>query len=84
MTFQTELTKTPTALADISYQLFDPDPTGNEQRMADFSIQVKDQDSEIMRVRTGEMIQHMLPGEIQTMIDLLDAWRTRATAAMIP
>lgn len=84
MTFKLELTKTPTALGDIGYQFFDPDPTGGEQRAADFSIQVKDQDGQIMRVRTGEMIQHMLPAEIQTMQDLLDVWRARSIAEMIP
>ena len=72
-----------TELGDMSYQIFDPKPDSNESRSAEWSAQILDQNGEIVKVRTGAMIPNMLPEEIQTMIDLLEAWRARASG-LIP
>ena len=82
MTFEPEQNKIQTSLGGISYQFFDPKPNGDEQRTADFSIQILDQNGDVMQVKTGEMIQHMLPAEIQIIQDLLDAWRLRAQGVL--
>jgi hypothetical protein len=84
MTFEPESTRIPTSLGDMSYQLYDPRPGSEEVKAAQFSAQILDQGDKVMRVSTGEMIQHMLPEEISIMQALLDAWRTRAAAGLIP
>ena len=83
MAFEPEPNEVQTELGDMSYQIFDPRPGSEETRAVSFSAQILDQDGDVMRVRTGDMIQHMLPEEIQTVVDLVTAWRARA-AALIP
>lgn len=78
MAFTPEPNRIQTSIGDISYQFFDPNPDGGEQRAAEFSAQILDQDGQVLRVREDEMIQHMLPEEIQTILGLLAAWRERA------
>lgn len=84
MAFEPEETRIPTRIADMSYQFFDPDPLGTESRSAEFSLQILDQDDRILRVRTGDMLPHAEPIEIQTMLALLATWRARAEAQVIP
>lgn len=84
MAFEVEETRTPTRIADMSYQFFDPDPLGDEPRAAEYSLQILDQNGETIRVKTGDMLPHAEPDEIQTMLTLLATWRARAEAQVIP
>jgi hypothetical protein len=84
MAFTPDPDRVQTELGDMGYQIFDPRPDGEESRSATWSAQILDQNGQIIHVRTGEMIPNMLPEEIQTMIALLEAWRARAAAGLIP
>jgi hypothetical protein len=80
---------TPTAIADISIELTDyiagadPDeePARQEGR---YSVQVQDGDGRIMRIMTGDILEHLSSADKVWLSDFLDRMRAKATAEILP
>jgi hypothetical protein len=83
MAFTQEPVRTPVAIADISIQLFDPDPTGTETARALYSVQVRYNTGEV-RALTGDLVPHLTTQEINSLLAFMATLRTRAIAQILP
>lgn len=83
MAFPAATAPTPTAIADIEVQLYNPDPTGDAVAGATYSVQVKYSDGSI-KVLTGDLVQHLTPTQINSLLAFTAAMRTKAIAEILP
>lgn len=82
MAFTREPSRAPTAIADVSMQLYDPDPTGSEVASASFSVQVAMSDGSVM-VRTGDLAPHITTAQRNSLLAFMAALRTKAIAEIL-
>lgn len=56
MVFTPESNKVPTSIGDISFTITDFE-TGSDT--VDFSVQIKDADGNVMKIKTGDLVPHL-------------------------
>lgn len=83
MAFDKEGSRTPVAIADISIQLFDPDPTGVEQQGATFSVQIRMSDGSLV-VRTGDLVEQITVAQRNALMGFMASLRQQAIAQILP
>lgn len=83
MAFTIEPTRTPTAIGDISIDLFDPDPIGTEAKGATFSVQVRMSDGSVV-VRTGNLLPHITAAQRNALQNFMASLRAQAAAEFLP
>lgn len=81
MAFTKEPTRVPTAIGDMSVQMFTP--AGGGQGSSDFSIQVMYSDG-TMQVKTGNLVPHLTQAQINQLQAFMDALRTKAISEILP
>jgi hypothetical protein len=81
--FDKQAARTPTAIGDLSIQLFSPDPTGTEQASASFSLQVKFNDGSL-RIMTGDLQPHLSQAQITQLQSFMTTLRSKAVAEVLP
>lgn len=83
MAFTEEVSRTPTAIEDISIELFSPNPAGEGVAAASYSVQVRFSDSSIV-VRTGDLVPHITTAQINALLGFMASLRTQAIAQFLP
>lgn len=83
MAFTKEPSRVPAAIAAISIQLYDPDPTGSEVASSSFSVQVVMSDGSLV-VRTGDLAPHITVAQRNSLLTFMAAMRTKAVAEILP
>ncbi len=83
MAFPLEPTRIPTAILDISIDLFDPDPLGEENQGVRYSVQIEFDNGEIA-VRAGNLVPQLTPAQITQLQTFLADMRTKAAAEFLP
>lgn len=83
MAFPTEPVRTPVDIADISIQLFDPEPGSGGVAAASYSVQVRYNTGEI-KVRQGDLVPHLTQTQINSLLAFMAAMRTKANAEILP
>lgn len=83
MAFPKEAVRTPVSIADISIDLFDPDPTGTEAKAASFTVQVRMSDGSTV-VRTGNLLLHITTAQRNSLQNFMTNLRAQAVAESLP
>ncbi len=83
MAFPLEPTRIPSSIRDISIDLFDPDPLGEEVQGVRYSVQVVFDNGEI-GVRTGDLVPQLTAQQITDLQTFLAQMRTKAEAEFLP
>lgn len=83
MAFPEQATSTPAAIADISIQLYSPDPLGTDIAGASYSVQVRYSDNS-MRVVTGDLVPHLSQAQINGLLSFMADMRVKAVAEILP
>lgn len=83
MAFQEEASRVATAIAAISVELYQPDPTGSEVAGANYSVQVRFSDGSIA-VRTGDLVPHITVAQRNALLSFMGTLRTQAIAEFLP
>jgi hypothetical protein len=83
MAFDKVAVPTPIKIADISVELFSPDPTGEEVPNARFSVQVTMNDGTV-KVLTGDLTPHLTQVQITSLLAFMSAMRAKAIAEILP
>ena len=83
MAFTREPTRTPEAIEDISVELFQPNPAGDEVAGATYSVQVRMSDGSIV-VRTGDLTPHITQAQIDSLLGFMTTLRAKAIAEFLP
>ncbi len=83
MAFPLEPTRIPTAILDISIDLFDPDPLGSENQGVRYSVQIEF-DNGAVAVRTGNLVPQLTPAQITQIQTFVADMRTKAVAEFLP
>lgn len=72
-----------TSIGVISIELYDGDGT-NQERLAKFDVEIKDQDDVTMEGKRGELTQHLEPEDIAWLVDFQNRMRVKATTEILP
>ncbi len=83
MAFPLEPTRVPIAIRDISIDLFDPDPLGEENQEVRYSVQVVFDNGDLV-VRTGDLVPQLTPSQITQLQAFLADMRTKAEDEFLP
>lgn len=83
MAFPTEATRTPTAIADISVELFSPDPTGSAVAGARYSVQIRMSDGSVV-VRAGDLTPQLTQPQITQLLAFMATLRVKAADEFLP
>lgn len=81
--FERQAARTPVAIADISVQLYQPEPNTGRQPGASYSVQVRYSNGEI-NVLEGNLVPYLTQGEIDALLGFMASLRTRAIAEILP
>ncbi len=83
MAFPLEPTRIPISIRDISIDLFDPDPLGEEVQGVRYSVQIVFDNGEI-GVRTGNLIPQLTPAQITQLQTFMATMRAKAEDEFLP
>ena len=83
MAFTEEVSRTPTAIEDISIELFSPNPAGEGVAAASCSVQVRYDTGEI-KVVTGDLVPHLSQQQINVLMGFMADMRIKANAEILP
>ena len=81
MAFPVEPTRTPTSIGNFYVTLADYADTTDTVRGI---IEVRDQNGDVMRVWTGNLVPHLTSGEINALINFMATLRQRAADQLLP
>ena len=81
MAFPVEPIRTPTSIGDFFVTLADRADTPDTVRGI---IEVRDQNGDVMRVWTGDLVPHLTSQEINSLINFMATLRTRAGTQLLP
>jgi hypothetical protein len=82
MAFDKMAVPTPTKIADISVELFSPDPTGEGTPSAKYSVQVTMSDGTV-KVLTGELTPHLTQAQTTSLLAFMSSMRAKAIAEIL-
>ena len=84
MAFDKVITATPVEIADISVTLTDYIATDEPARKAgEYSVQVRYSNGSLM-VLTGDLVPHLTPAQITSLMAFMDVMRTKAKQEILP
>lgn len=83
MAFAREVVRTPTAIGDITIQLFSADPTVGPQSAAHYRVHVVMSDGGV-KVVEGDLVPHLTQTQINSLLAFMAAMRTKAVAEILP
>ena len=79
-----QVTKTPDSIEDISIELYQlDDGDGTFTPGARYSVQVRYSDGDL-DVITGDLVPHLTPAQINTLLTFIADMRTKAEAEVLP
>lgn len=83
MAFTLEPSRTPVSIADISIDLFDPEPGDGSTAGATYSVQIRMSDGSVV-VRTGNLVPHITTAQRNALMNFMATLRTQAVGEFLP
>lgn len=83
MAFPLEPTRIPVSIRDISIDLFDPDPLGEEVQGVTYSVQIVFDNGDLV-VRNGDLVPQLTAQQITDLQVFMATMRTKAEGEFLP
>ena len=83
MAFDTLTAVAATDVIDISAELFDPDPLGDEDQGITYNVQILFNDGSL-QVKRGDLVPHITPAQISALQSFMASLRTQAENEFLP
>jgi hypothetical protein len=83
MAFSRERAHTPVSIADVTVNLYSPDPAEGGTSRAEYSVQVRYSDGSINLV-AGNLAPHLSNAQINGLLSFMTDMRAKAVAEILP